>query len=254
MKLCFIHLRISKRWEGSSQVLDGFSLHFYLWDGQERSVNSCSLFLEELLVIQAQEQEELEHRIYVWHCHCLFRMSLSSWNHYIWLMPVIDNNLSVSWKSPDYRVWLCLLPLVSPKPAGWTWLHVPLHAASQFNLLSSTNWTALLWKQFSAPPLLGLGVNIPDKIFGSQSVIFFWSSVLACFSITAFPKCFVSLLVMAAAGHSSRLWYELPSWSGILQQSAFLKADWCCLNPFWVGVMHPTGCLALLMKCWIQSL
>lgn len=177
-----------------------------------------------------------------------------SLNHYIWLMPVIDNNLSVSWKSPDYRVWLCLLPLVSPKPAGWTCLHVPLHAASQFNLLSSTNWTALLWKQFSAPPLLGLGVNIPDKIFGSQSVIFFWSSVLACFSITAFPKCFVSLLVMAAVGHSSRLWYELPSWSGILQQSAFLKADWCCLNPFWVGVMHPTGCLALLMKCWIQSL
>lgn len=26
MKLCFIHLRISKRWEGSSQVLGGFSL------------------------------------------------------------------------------------------------------------------------------------------------------------------------------------------------------------------------------------
>lgn len=163
----------------------------------------------------------------------------------------MENNLCSSWKSPDSWLWLCLLSLVSPKAAGWTWLHVPLHAASQFNLLSSTNWTALLWKQFSAPPLLGLGVNIPDKIFGSQSVIFFWSSVLACFSITAFPKCFVSLLVMAAAGHSSRLWYELPSWSGILQQCAFLKADWCCLNPssFWGRNDASNGCLVLLMKC-----
>lgn len=89
VKLCFIHLTIRKRWEGSSQVLGGFSLHFYFWDGQEKCGNSCSLFLEELLVIQAQE-----HRIYVWHCHCLFRMSLSNWNHhYIRLMPVNGKQL-----------------------------------------------------------------------------------------------------------------------------------------------------------------
>lgn len=153
----------------------------------------------------------------------------------------MENNLSFSWKSPDSPVWLCLLVLVSPETAVWALLHVPLHAASQFNLLSSTKWTPLLWKQFSAPPLLGLGVNIPDKIFRSQSVIFFWSSVLACFSITAFPKCFVSLLVTAAAGHSSRLWYELPS---SRQIGAVLTH-----HPFWAGMMHPTGCLALLMKC-----
>lgn len=46
---------------------------------------------------------------------------------------------------------------LTPKAAGGTRLRVPLHAASQFNLLSSTNWTALLWEQLSAPHLLGLG-------------------------------------------------------------------------------------------------
>lgn len=57
--------------------------------------------------------------------------------------------------------------MLTPKAAGRAWLRVPLHAASRFNPLSSTNWTALLWEQLSAPPLLGLGVNIQDKIFGS---------------------------------------------------------------------------------------
>lgn len=57
--------------------------------------------------------------------------------------------------------------MLTPKVAGGMWLHVPLHAASPFNLLSSSNWTALLWEQLSVPLLLGLGVNIQDKIFGS---------------------------------------------------------------------------------------
>lgn len=42
-------------------------------------MNSCSVFLENLLMRQAHEQEEPGHGIDVWHCHCPFRiMSLSS--------------------------------------------------------------------------------------------------------------------------------------------------------------------------------
>lgn len=101
--------------------------------------------------------------------------------------------------------------MLTPKAAGGTWLPDPPHAVSPFNLLSSTNWTALLWEQLSAPPLLALGVNIHSKIFGSLLAV---SNLLlklcacllsCCCSIAAFSKCFVDLLLNTAAGRSTRL-------------------------------------------------
>lgn len=101
--------------------------------------------------------------------------------------------------------------MLTPKAAGGAWLPVPPRAASPFKLLSSTNWVALLWEQLSAPPLLGLGVNIQDKIFGSllavsNLLLKLCACLLAfCCSITAFSKCFVNLLLNTAVGHSTRL-------------------------------------------------